>query len=92
MSVLTAIFTNARHVSLYVPGIVRRAIEGWRQQKYQPRIAPDKVREVTEADIEPEGAPPPEKPARKGKQDGKQARSTASAASGATSGAAGGEA
>ncbi|HEU5343489.1 MAG TPA: peptide deformylase [Ktedonobacterales bacterium] len=59
---------------------------------YTDRIAPDKVREVTEADIEPEGAPPPEKPARKGKQDGKQARSTASAASGATSGAAGGEA
>ena len=60
---------------------------------YTDHISPEKVREVTEADIEPEGAPPPEKSARKGKQDGKhdgkQARSAAAAAA---SGAVGGEA
>lgn len=56
---------------------------------YTDRIAPEKVREVTEDDIEPEGAPPAEKPARKAKQDSKQdskqtraARSTASVAAG----------
>lgn len=63
---------------------------------YTDRIAPEQVREVTADDIEPEGAPPPEKPARKakqddkqdGKQDGEQARGPRSA----TSAVAGGEA
>ncbi|HEY8323875.1 MAG: peptide deformylase [Ktedonobacterales bacterium] len=57
---------------------------------YTDHILPEKVREVTEDDIEPEGAPPSEKPARNGKQDGKQdgkqARRSHSAASAATGG------
>lgn len=59
---------------------------------YTDRIAPEQVREVTADDIEPEGAPPPEKPALKAKQDGKQGGRQARGPRSATSAVAGGEA
>jgi peptide deformylase len=54
---------------------------------YIDRVAPDKVREVTEDDIEPEGAPPEDRTVRRGKQTREsqasaQTQSRASALSG----------
>jgi peptide deformylase len=48
---------------------------------YTDRIAPDKVRVVTEDDIEPEGAPPVERAARRGKQ-ARESHAAASALAG----------
>jgi peptide deformylase len=59
---------------------------------YTDRIAPEQVREVTADDIEPEGAPPPEKPDRKTKQDDKQDDKQTRGPRSATSAVAGGEA
>ena len=59
---------------------------------YTDRIAPEQVREVTADDIEPEGAPPPEKPVHKAKQASKQGGTQARGPRSAASAVAGGEA